>query len=489
MCAQHELPVATLPARAARRPAAARRSRSGSTGAARSYPVAFTNLDVLASVVEQKRSARRWVPLVLLLLALDVRGRRARAPADAPDACPRRTRPSCSSSTSRARCAPNDVEPTRLDAAHLGDAHVPRPAAEALQGRARRVQLRAGGARAADARPRRRSATRSATSQPEAGTAIGDGLEVGGEAGQALARARRRAAQAGRARAGGDRAALGRRAEPRPRSSRSRRPSTRAQAKIKVYTVSLGTPDGVVSFGFGLFVNSIPVPPDPADDAARSRARPAASRTRRRPRRSSPASTGRSARASAAAPSCARSPRGSSPPRPCCCSPRSRPRASGKAASRERAGEPRGSPGSASLRVVRQAASSSAGCASAPSPSPARRGGSGRARRRCRSRRRSAPARNAAEKPSTAACACAVPDAIASDVRDVAIVESAAMPSAPPICCDVLIRPDARPASCSPDARERGDRDRHEREAEADADEQEARQQVGRRTSRPPRPA
>ena len=30
---------------------------------------------------------------------------------------------------------------------------------------------------------------------------------------------------------------------------------------------------------------------------------------------------------------------------------------------------------------------------------------------------------------------------------DVAIVDSAAMPSAPPICCEVLIRPDASPAS------------------------------------------
>jgi Ca-activated chloride channel family protein len=35
-------------------------------------------------------------------------------------------------------------------------------------------------------------------------------------------------------------------------------------AGIKVYTVALGTPGGVVSFGFGLYINSIPVPPDPA---------------------------------------------------------------------------------------------------------------------------------------------------------------------------------------------------------------------------------
>ena len=34
------------------------------------FPVAYTNIDVLASVIEHKRSASRWVPLVLLLLAL-----------------------------------------------------------------------------------------------------------------------------------------------------------------------------------------------------------------------------------------------------------------------------------------------------------------------------------------------------------------------------------------------------------------------------------
>ena len=56
-----------------------------------------------------------------------------------------------------------------------------------------------------------------------------------------------------------------------------------------------------------------------------------------------------------------------------------------------------------------------------------------------------APAANAPWKPDTSASACVEPPASASCVRDVAIVDSAAMPSAPPICCDVLIRPDASP--------------------------------------------
>src|SRR3954454_3824929 len=58
-----------------------------------------------------------------------------------------------------------------------------------------------------------------------------------------------------------------------------------------------------------------------------------------------------------------------------------------------------------------------------------------------------APARNAPWKPVTSADAFVEPVATASVARVVAIVDSAAIPSAPPICCDVLIKPDAKPAS------------------------------------------
>src|SRR5262249_4111290 len=34
-------------------------------------------------------------------------------------------------------------------------------------------------------------------------------------------------------------------------------------AGIRIYPVSLGTPQGKVTFGFGQFMNSVPVPPDP----------------------------------------------------------------------------------------------------------------------------------------------------------------------------------------------------------------------------------
>ena len=64
-----------------------------------------------------------------------------------------------------------------------------------------------------------------------------------------------------------------------------------------------------------------------------------------------------------------------------------------------------------------------------------------------------APPRKAAWKPSVSAAGSAdfAPPAaaIASEVREVAIVESSARPSAPPTCWAVLIRPLARPASRS----------------------------------------
>ena len=58
-----------------------------------------------------------------------------------------------------------------------------------------------------------------------------------------------------------------------------------------------------------------------------------------------------------------------------------------------------------------------------------------------------APTQNAAANPSVSATACYEPLANASSVVDTATVERIAMPTAPPICCDVLMRPDASPAS------------------------------------------
>src|SRR4051812_36217591 len=50
-------------------------------------------------------------------------------------------------------------------------------------------------------------------------------------------------------------------------------------------------------------------------------------------------------------------------------------------------------------------------------------------------------------KPATSASAWSLPLAMWLPVTDVATADSAAIPSAPPTCCDVLISPDASPAS------------------------------------------
>ena len=57
-------------------------------------------------------------------------------------------------------------------------------------------------------------------------------------------------------------------------------------------------------------------------------------------------------------------------------------------------------------------------------------------------------------------------------MRLLAIVARIASPSAPPTCWEVLISPEASPASLWFGSAHRGDRDRHEREPEADRGQQ-----------------
>src|SRR3954454_14241819 len=58
-----------------------------------------------------------------------------------------------------------------------------------------------------------------------------------------------------------------------------------------------------------------------------------------------------------------------------------------------------------------------------------------------------APTQNAAEKPPVSAAAGAWPPSASADVREEAMVASTARPSEPPNWRDVLISPEARPAS------------------------------------------
>jgi Ca-activated chloride channel family protein len=233
------------------------------------YPVAYTNLDVLASVVgEERRPWRRWVPLALFLLALAfATAALARPRAHVTVAQDNATVVLLVDVSGSMRA--DDVEPTRLDAA-----------VSAMRGFLDRLPQRFKvGLVAFSSEPevlqpptRDRQSVLDALGylQPEAGTAIGDGLHVAVR--QALASLASDGVQR-------------KPKEPLPAAivllsdgaqNRGQLQPLQAAAEarkagIKVYGVALGTPDGVVSFGFGLFVNSIPVPPDPQTIRAISR--------------------------------------------------------------------------------------------------------------------------------------------------------------------------------------------------------------------------
>jgi Ca-activated chloride channel family protein len=224
------------------------------------FPVAYTNIDVLASVVEEKRSARRWVPLVLFLLALAfATGALARPKThlSVPEDNATVMLVVDVSGSMRA----DDVEPTRLDAA----ISAMRAFLDKLPSRFKVGLVAFSSESEVLAQPTRdRQSIRDALGylQPEAGTAIGDGLEAG------VRQARRSLALDGVQRKPDEPVPaaivlLSDGAQNRGRLQPLQAAEHAKQAKIKVYTVALGTPNGVVSFGFGLFVNSIPVPPDP----------------------------------------------------------------------------------------------------------------------------------------------------------------------------------------------------------------------------------
>jgi Ca-activated chloride channel family protein len=234
------------------------------------YAVSFTNLDVLASVVERSSRWRRLVPVALALLAL--------ASLCVATARPRVTvRGTRSEGTvillvdvSRSMVA-TDVKPTRLGAA--------RQAIRLFLGRLPSrfaVGIVAFSTEASVVSPisTDRNATRQAIDYllPESGTAIGDGIAEAVNVGRAYERTLQEHA-----------------GDPPPvtilmLSDGAQRngvllPAQGAQrakqAGMRIYTVALGTPNGTLQFGFGSqrppqgfpngfgFGRSVPVPPDP----------------------------------------------------------------------------------------------------------------------------------------------------------------------------------------------------------------------------------
>jgi Ca-activated chloride channel homolog len=224
------------------------------------YPVAFTNIDLLAGLVQERRMWRRWVPLALLLLALACASTalaRPKARLSVPENNGTVVLVVDVSGSMRA----NDVEPTRLDAA----VNAMRTFLDKLPPQFK-VGLVAFSSEpeVLSAPTRDRQLVREALGylMPEAGTAIGDGLQTAV-----------RLVQSSLARAGVERkpgqqlpaaiVLMSDGAQNRGFLQPLQAARNAKAAGIKVYTVALGTPGGVVSFGFGLYINSIPVPPDP----------------------------------------------------------------------------------------------------------------------------------------------------------------------------------------------------------------------------------
>jgi len=226
------------------------------------YPLAFTNLDLLAGLVKERRSLRRWVPLALLLLALACAATALGRP-KARLSVPQNNSTVIFLVDVSGSMRANDVEPTRLDAA----VSAMRTFLDKLPPKFK-VGLVAFSSEpevlAAPTRDRQLIRDTLGYLTPEAGTALGDGIQM------AVRLAVTSLAKDGVQRQPGQQylpAAIVLESD----GAQNRgvlQPAQAAQvakaAGIRVYGVALGTQNGVVSTGFGLYLNSIPVPPDPA---------------------------------------------------------------------------------------------------------------------------------------------------------------------------------------------------------------------------------
>ena len=225
------------------------------------FPVSYTNLDLLAGLVQERsRTWRRFLPLAFLLLALIFAAAalaRPRVRLSEPDQNATIVLLVDVSGSMRA----NDVEPTRLDAAVAAM----RTFLDKLPS-----QFKVGlVAFSSEPEPlitptANRDSVRQAVGylEPEAGTAIGDGLE------SAIKMIQNSLLRAGFVRkpgvdVPGAIVLLSDGAQNRGTLQPLQAAHNAKVAGIRVYPVSLWTPNGKVTFGFGAFTNSVPVPPDP----------------------------------------------------------------------------------------------------------------------------------------------------------------------------------------------------------------------------------
>jgi Ca-activated chloride channel family protein len=226
------------------------------------YPVAFTNLELLAGLVNKRRPrARRFLPLALLILAL-ASAATALAHPEAKLSEPDQNATIVLLVDVSGSMRAADVQPSRLAAAitAMNTFLTLLPS-----------QFKVGLAAFSDtpqplvAPTLDRNLVREEVSylEPEAGTALGDGLAA------AVRMVKQSLTADGFVRKPGQFVPgaivlLSDGAQNRGNLQPYQAALEAKKAGIRVYPVSLGTPNGTVTFGFGAFTNQVSVPPDPA---------------------------------------------------------------------------------------------------------------------------------------------------------------------------------------------------------------------------------
>jgi Ca-activated chloride channel family protein len=225
------------------------------------YAMKFTNLELLAAVVDRRRTWRRWIPLAFLLLALATAATALARP-NARLSVPVSNGTVIFLVDVSGSMRAGDVEPTRLDAAVNAMRSfldgVPSSLKVGLVAFSSEPQVLA--PPTADHRLVREQL---GYLTPEAATALGDGLAA------AVKLAVSSLARAGVHRQRGqylpaaivlesDGAQNGGFLQPHQAARLAR------AAGVRVYGVALGTPTGAISAGVGVNLGSVGVPPDPA---------------------------------------------------------------------------------------------------------------------------------------------------------------------------------------------------------------------------------
>lgn len=226
------------------------------------YPLAYTNVALLAELVPSQRPrVRMLIPVLLLILALACAATALAHP-----------RASLSEPVQNATVVllvdvsgsmrANDVEPTRLAAA-----------VSAMTTFLNRLpkQFKVGLVAFSDTPQPMLSPTTNRTQlkeavgylEPEAGTALGDGLAAAVKMVTASLKTSGYVRKPGQVVPGAI-VLLSDGAQNRGTLQPNQAAEQAKKAGVRVYGIAFGTPNGTVNFGFGAFTNQVPVPPSPA---------------------------------------------------------------------------------------------------------------------------------------------------------------------------------------------------------------------------------